>query len=46
MPVDLELVLAVDVSGSMDPDEQAVQRGGYAAALRDPDVIHAIVDGG
>ncbi len=45
-PVDLELVLAVDVSGSMDPEEQAVQRRGYAAALRHPDVIHAIVDGG
>ena len=46
LPVDLELVLAVDVSGSMDVDEQAVQRRGYAAALRHPDVIHAIVDGG
>ena len=46
LPVDLELVLAVDVSGSMDVEEQAVQRRGYAAALRHPDVIHAIVDGG
>ncbi len=45
VPVDVELVLAVDVSGSMDPDEQAVQRAGYAAALRDPEVIQAIVEG-
>jgi len=30
----------------MDVQEQAVQRRGYAAALRHPDVIHAIVDGG
>src|SRR6187401_1281243 len=29
VPVDLELVLAVDVSGSMDRDEQAIQRRGY-----------------
>ena len=28
-PVDVELVIAVDVSYSMDPDEQALQREGY-----------------
>jgi len=28
VPVDVELVLAVDVSYSMDPDEQALQRHG------------------
>ena len=28
-PVDVELVLAVDVSYSMDPEEQALQREGY-----------------
>jgi Protein of unknown function (DUF1194) len=28
--VDVELVIAVDVSHSMDPDELAVQREGYA----------------
>src|SRR5947209_4103928 len=33
MPVDTELVLAVDVSYSMDPEEQALQREGYIAAL-------------
>ena len=32
-PVDVELVLAVDVSYSMDPEEQALQREGYVAAL-------------
>jgi hypothetical protein len=28
IPVDVELVLAVDVSYSMDPDEQTLQREG------------------
>ena len=32
LPVDVELVLAVDVSYSMDPEEQALQREGYMAA--------------
>jgi hypothetical protein len=31
--VDVELILAVDVSYSMDPDEQALQREGYVHAL-------------
>ncbi|MCC0015479.1 MAG: DUF1194 domain-containing protein [Rhodobiaceae bacterium] len=43
--VDLELVLAVDASGSVDPDEYALQLGGIAAALRDPDVVAAIGNG-
>ncbi len=43
--VDLELVLAVDVSRSMDYDEQRVQRDGYVAAFRHPDVIRAITSG-
>jgi hypothetical protein len=43
--VDLELVLAVDVSGSMDPDEQELQRAGYVAALTHPDVIAGIRSG-
>jgi hypothetical protein len=43
--VDLELVLAVDISGSMDYDEQRVQRDGYVAAFRHPDVIRAIASG-
>jgi hypothetical protein len=44
-PVDLELVLAVDVSMSMDMDEQRLQRDGYVAALRDPEIIAAIRSG-
>ena len=43
--VDLELVLAVDVSGSMDEDEHALQRQGYVAAFRHPQVINAIRSG-
>lgn len=43
--VDLELVLAVDVSLSMDLEEQRLQREGYVAALRDPKVIEAIQSG-
>jgi hypothetical protein len=46
LPVDLELILAVDVSWSMDLDEQQFQRAGYVAAMRDPEVIDAIVGGG
>jgi hypothetical protein len=45
LPVDLELVLAVDGSRSMDPDEQMLQRQGYIAALRHPEVIAAIQSG-
>jgi len=43
--VDLQLVLAVDVSRSMDADEQLLQRRGYVAAFRHPDVIRAIQAG-
>src|SRR5689334_4362204 len=43
--VDLELVLAVDVSLSMDLDEQRLQRDGYVAALRDAEVHEAITSG-
>lgn len=43
--VDLELVLAVDVSGSIDAVEARLQREGYVAAIRDPDVIAAIQAG-
>ena len=42
LPVDLELVLAVDVSGSMDVQEQALQRRGYAEAFRHPEVLTAL----
>lgn len=40
--VDLELVLAVDVSRSMDREEFVLQRAGYVEALRHPDFIRAI----
>jgi hypothetical protein len=43
--VDLELVLAVDVSRSMDPQEQLLQQAGYIAAFRNPEVIDAIQGG-
>lgn len=43
--VDLHLVLAVDVSWSMDPDEQRLQRDGYVEAFRDREVIKAIQSG-
>jgi len=43
--VDLELVLAVDISWSMDPEEQQLQREGYVAAFRDPEVQKAIMSG-
>ncbi|WP_420393809.1 DUF1194 domain-containing protein [Acuticoccus sp.] len=38
----MELVLAVDVSWSMDIDEQRLQREGYVAAMRDPEVVATI----
>ena len=44
-PVDVELVLAVDVSLSMSPDELEIQRRGYAAALTHDHVLQAIADG-
>jgi len=44
-PVDLELVLAVDVSGSIDPEEGRLQRQGYVAAFRHQDVVKAIGSG-
>ncbi len=43
--VDVELVLAVDVSYSMDPEEQALQRQGYIDALTSPQVLDAISKG-
>lgn len=43
--VDLELALAVDVSSSIDREEALLQRDGYVAALRHPDVVHAIESG-
>ena len=43
--VDLELVLAVDVSGSIDTSEAGLQRQGYIQALTSPEVIGAATGG-
>ena len=43
--VDVELVLAVDVSRSMSPRELEIQRRGYAEALTSNEVISAITGG-
>ena len=43
--VDLALVLAVDVSGSIDSERFAIQRNGYAAAFDNASVIDAIASG-
>src|SRR6201996_6931543 len=40
--VDIELVLAVDVSYSMDMDELAIQREGYAQAIVSKDFLQAL----
>jgi len=45
LAVDLELVLAVDVSGSIDADEAQLQRSGYVQAFLDPKVADAIRSG-
>ena len=44
-PVDVLLVLAVDVSRSIDEDEAKLQREGYRNAMTDPRVISAIRSG-
>jgi len=44
--VDVALVLAVDVSRSMSPEELLIQRKGYAAAVSSPEVVRAIEMGG
>jgi len=43
--VDLELVLAADVSQSIDEEEALLQRQGVAQAFRSPEVIRAITSG-
>jgi hypothetical protein len=43
--VDVELVLAVDISLSMDFEELKLQRSGYVAALRDPEIHKLILAG-
>jgi hypothetical protein len=43
--VDVELVIAVDVSYSMDPDEQALQREGYIVGFTSPEFLNALRQG-
>ncbi|MEA3026239.1 MAG: hypothetical protein QOF91_1524, partial [Alphaproteobacteria bacterium] len=45
VPVDTELVIAVDVSNSMDPEEQALQREGYITGLTSQEFISALKQG-
>jgi hypothetical protein len=45
LPVDVSLVLSVDVSLSMAEDEAKFQRHGYVAALRDKRIIESIRSG-
>jgi hypothetical protein len=44
--VDLQLVLAVDASGSVNDARFELQKQGYAAAFRNPQVVKAIMSGG
>lgn len=44
-PVDVELVLAADGSGSIDDDELALQRQGYAEAITSAEVLNVITSG-
>ncbi len=44
-PVDLLLVLMVDASGSIDPEEFRFQREGYADAISDERLVRAITSG-
>jgi Protein of unknown function (DUF1194) len=43
--VDLQLVLAVDASGSVSQDRFDLQKQGYAAAFRHPRVLQAVLSG-
>ena len=43
--VDAELVIAVDVSYSMDQEEQRLQRAGYIAALTSPEFLDSLKNG-
>jgi hypothetical protein len=43
--VDLALAMAIDISGSIDPDEAKLQREGYVMAFRDPVIVKAILGG-
>jgi hypothetical protein len=42
IPVDLQLILAVDSSGSIDTSEFRLQMDGFAAAFRNPSILEAV----
>jgi hypothetical protein len=43
--VDIALAMAIDISGSIDPEEAHLQRQGYVDAFRDPVIVKAILGG-
>ena len=43
--VDLALVIAIDVSGSVNEERWLLQRQGYEAAFKSPEVIQAVTSG-
>ena len=45
VPVDVELIFAVDISYSMDAEEQRLQRGGYVTALQSKEFLAALANG-
>jgi hypothetical protein len=45
LEVDVELALAVDISFSMDPEEQELQREGYINALTSNEFLRALKEG-
>lgn len=45
LPVDVELIIAADVSISMDREEKRLQQQGFARAFRHPEIVHAIQSG-
>jgi hypothetical protein len=45
IPVDVELVLAVDVSGSVDWQEAELQRAGYVQVIKSPEFVAAVRSG-
>jgi hypothetical protein len=45
VPVDVELVVAVDISYSMDPEEQALQREGYITGFTSREFMAALRGG-
>ena len=45
VPVDTELVIAVDVSNSMDPEEQELQREGYITGITSREFMSALKGG-